>query len=117
MFKPKGAFSFKTIDGSETVSFTASLGLFYWYIRIVPKLPMPNPMPILEVVQVGNPTPGPYHSKFLMLVISGIERTYGKSPEVPEVMLNKEWYDDIPKTDSHMAVVNLFSEGHPKVVA
>ena len=110
-------FSFKTQDGSETVSATASLGLLHWYMRHIPKLPMPDPMPILEVVQSGKPMPGPYHPNFFTLVISVIERTYGKAPEVSPELFWNEWYKDLGQYSDFKKVIADRDAGHGVVNA
>ena len=93
------------------------MGLFHWYARIAPQLPMPDPMPILEVVPVGLPIPSPYDPMFLTLTISGVERAYGKSPDIPQEYLSQKWYLDMPRMGSHADTIRAIEQGHPKVVA
>lgn len=117
MFMPAGAYWFRTNDGFETIAATASMGLLHWYMRIVPHLDSPEPIPILEVIQTNKPIPGPYHSQFLVVVIGGIERTYGKSPEINSEFLSREWYNDLSEYSDHKAVVRAYRNADPKVVA
>ena len=108
---------YKTSDGGKTVARTASLALFHWYMRIIPELPRPDPMPILEFVEIGNPIPGPYDPMFMYLLIGGVERTFGKSPELDQELFRKEWYDNLPANISNFKVViKSHHKGNPKVV-
>ena len=53
-----------------------------------------------------------------ILNISIVERTYGKAPEVPDEILNDEWYNTLPNgLSDHKIVVEARDSGHPKVVA
>lgn len=119
MFKPAGCFYYKTKDGSETVATTASHALLHWYMRTIPDLPgLPDPMPILEVVQTSAPHPGPYNPKFLLAVIGAIERTYGEAPEIAPELLDDEWYNNLPNgLSDHKTVVQARRNGEPTVVA
>lgn len=110
--------TYKCKDGSETRAATASMGLLHWYMRHVPQKPLPDPCPILEVIPVSKPMPGPYDPKFLVLATSVIERTYGSSPEIPSEFLEEDWYNTLPSSRmTHESVVQAQSLGHPKVVA
>jgi hypothetical protein len=119
MFKPAGFYFYKTQDGGETVASTASHALLHWYMRTIPDLPgLPDPMPILEVVQTSAPHPGPYDPKFLMVVIGAIERTYGTAPEIASEFYEARWYNNLPNgLSNHKTVVQARRNGEPTVVA
>lgn len=119
MFKPAGCFYYKDKNGGETVARTASLALTHWYMRTIPNLPdLPDPMPILEVVQTSAPHPGPYDPKFFLVVIGAIERTYGTAPEIADEFFNQKWYNNLPNgLSDHKIVVQARRDGDPKVVA
>jgi len=118
VFKPAGAFRYKTKDGGETVSMTASLGLLHWYMRQIPNDPLPDPFPILAVIPTKRDMPGPYDPNFFTLVISIVERTYGTAPEIAQEFYEAGWYNNLPNgLSDHKTVVQARRDGDPKVVA
>ena len=117
MSKNHNSFSFKTTGGSETITSTASMALLHWYCRIAPQLEMPNPVPILEVLPIGRPIPSPYDPMFLVLTISGVERTYGKSLNIPEMFTDQKWYNDLPRVSNHIEIITALNDGNAKVIA
>ena len=83
-------------DGSVTVASTASIGLMYWYDRILPKKPIENPQPFsIHVTTVSIPSP--YNPLFLSLMIAGMERTFGTAPEIPAHLLDKAHAEKFPE--------------------
>jgi len=117
VFRPAGSFRYKIKDGGETVSLTASLALLHWYMRHIPDN-VPEPFPILTVVPTSRAMPGPYDPKFFTLVISIIERTYGKGPKIAREFFEDEWYNSLPNgLSNHKTVVQARRDGDPKVVA
>jgi hypothetical protein len=106
---------YKCKDGSSTVAATASIGLMHWYGRIIPTKPIENPKPF-EVYVVRTPVPMPYAPQFLPLVVAGLERTYGKAPEIPAHLFDAAHYEKFPKQLGFHGVEDLLKEGVPEVV-
>ena len=106
---------FKCEDGTQTYTQTASYALLYWQSYILPKYQLPENPPILEVI-VGNPIYGPYDTKFLMLIVGGIERNYGTAPQIPVELLKKDWYVDLPIIKDHTSILKLLEEKNEKVI-
>jgi hypothetical protein len=96
---------YKCKDGSVTVAAAASIGLMYWYGRILPQKPIENPRPFTIHV-MPSPVPSPYSSMFMSLVVAGLERTFGKAPEVPAHLLDAE----------HKAIETHLKKGTPEIV-
>jgi len=119
MFRPAGNFAYFTKEGHETIAATASMALTHWYMRKLPKLDdIPDPLPVLEVIPIARPFPGPYDQNFLPVVIGCIERTYGTAPEIAPVFLSREWYNNLPeRLNDHKIVVQARRDADPKVVA
>jgi hypothetical protein len=114
MFRPSGHFAYRTQDGSETVSATASLGLLHWYMRNLPQVP--ESTSILEITPLPTEVPGPYHPMFLTLVISAVERNYGASPKIPVDLLSQNWYSNLQSNlDDFKVVVQAYRSVEPKV--
>jgi hypothetical protein len=101
-------------DGSRTVAATASIGLLYWYDRVTPRTPIENPQPF-EVYVERRPMAGPYNPLFLSLVVAGLERTYGKAPEIPQHLLEPAHYKKLAKAGSGDMEKHL-KKGTPEIV-
>lgn len=80
--------------GSHTIAKTFSIAVEHWMTRYLPQEEIPNDWPPFEIF-VGKEHPAPYHSQFLVLVISIIERTFGISFHIPDCFLQPEWYQEI----------------------
>jgi hypothetical protein len=89
---------YKCKDGSVTVAKSASIGLMYWYGRIVPQKPIENPQPF-SIHIVATSIPFPYDPLFLSLVVAGLERTFGTAPEIPSHLLEASFCERIGKLD------------------
>ena len=105
---------YKCKDGSFTVAKSASIGLMYWYGRIVPQPQIENPQPFsVHIVQTSIPFP--YHPLFMSLVVAGLERTFGAAPEIPEHLLEPEFCERVGRLDFN-GVEKGLKEGTPEVV-
>lgn len=105
---------YKCKDGSTTVANTASVGLLHWYGRIVPTKPIENPRPFTVYV-VSTRMPSPYDPLFLPLVVAGLERNYGKSPPIPEHLLEAAHYSTLNDLDFRDVEKHL-KKGTPVIV-
>ena len=54
---------------------------------------------------------------FLVLTISGVERTYGKSLNIPEMFTDQKWYNDLPRVSNHIEIITALNDGNAKVIA
>ncbi len=102
-------------DGSSTVAATASIGLMHWYGRLIPHQPIDNPKPF-EVYVVSAPMPAPYDRLFLPLIVAGLERTYGKAPQIPEHFLDPAHYEKFAKDLDFRDVEKHRQKGTPEIV-
>jgi len=116
MFKPAGFFAYSTKDGSEVVAATASLALAHWYLY--PSLIKTRVVftSILEIKDMPN-CPGPYDPNFLLLIIARVERTFGKSPDIPSDLLSSLWYADLPEKINDYKTVLSLKKTDPKISA
>jgi hypothetical protein len=106
---------YKCKDGSMTVAKSASIGLMYWYGRIVPQKPIDNPQPF-SVHIVATTIPFPYEPLFLSLVVAGLERTFGSAPDVAAHLLEPEYCKRLGRLD-YEEVEEHLKKGTTDVVA
>jgi len=104
---------YKCKDGSRTVTATASLGLLYWYDRIIPRKPIENPKPF-EIYVTKTTIAGPYSRLFLPMVVAGLERTFGKAPQIPAHLLDSDW--KCPEDVDFHDVEQHLKKGTPEIV-
>jgi hypothetical protein len=105
---------YKCKDGSFTVAKSASIGLMYWYGRIVPPEPIENPEPFsIHIVQTSIPFP--YHPLFMSLVVAALERTFGAAPAIPEHLLEPAFCERIGRLE-FTDVEKHLKEKTPEVV-
>lgn len=101
---------YKLADGSETYAATASMALLHWLFRERPKGLLPENPECFVLYQIGEPVEGPYDKLFLVHVVSCIERKYQVSPDVPEELLQSDWYSSLRKGidyDHHFVLLAL----------
>lgn len=104
--------------GQFTVAATSSIALLYWYMRVIPQKPLPDPLPEAPVViRASQPIPGPYHKLFLPTVTAGVERTMGSAPDIPDEMLDSQWYETLPdNVGNHNNTLQALKDSHPQVM-
>jgi len=105
---------YKCKDGSKTVAATASIGLLHWFDRITPRTPIENPQPF-EVYVQRQSIPGPYDPMFLSLIVAGLERTFGKAPEIPQHLYEPAHYKKLARAGFRDVEKHL-KKGTPEIV-
>jgi hypothetical protein len=113
--KPEAVYlQYKCKDGSLTIAKSASIGVMYWYGRIVPQPPIENSEPLsIHVLQTS--IPAPYHPLFMAIIVAGLERTFGAAPAIAEHLLEPSFCAKIDRLDV-AAVEKHLQKKTPKVV-
>ena len=106
---------FKCKDGSRTVASTASVGLLHWFGHLTPPKPIEHPQGV-EIHVSATRTPYPYSPLFLPVVIAGVERTFGKAPEIPEHLHDAAHYAKFPTGISFQDIEKHLAQGTPEIV-
>lgn len=90
------SFLYKTFDSNinKSIAQYASLALTLWVNRWVENR---NPKIIGGLpCFIGEKIIGAYHPMFMTVLTSMTERTINKTPVIPEILFNKNWYGSLP---------------------
>jgi hypothetical protein len=103
--------SFKVKHGHRVSSVTDSMGLMNWYAHTSAECFYKNNESIAKSVM-----PGPYHEKFILTVVAAVEHKFGKSIDVDEDFLDKEWYQSgLPDDYFNPEVIVKKKYSNPKI--
>jgi len=108
-------FRFELKNNAMVIAKTASTALLQWNgeMRQIPcKV---GKYLFLETWQ-PNLSCLPYDPAFLTVILANIERKLGTSPQVPQELLEKSWYEQLPARESMGDIKTMVEFGYPEIL-